>query len=672
MQAFPGVTAVRSISTGASRGTRCQIRPGNGDLDGLGHHHRDPWTILRGNIAVRNASQPGDARIPSLQGLPSASSPETGHGLPSSLLWNRVAWFVWILAGIRLLGRGFDPDELEHLHAAFCLFLGQIPYRDVFEHHAPALYWLAQPVLLITGPNLAALWGLRLLMWLLATLAVFATTRVARSVLPSVGACLTPGLLLGSSIFFSKGFEFRPDGPAMLLLVLVLEQVLKRSESGEPSGFSLSGRNSPVWLAMLAGGATLFTQKAIVPIVVFGMAAWLVNTWHRRLVRWPRELAIMLAGVGVSWCLLLGAYWWVGGAAALLDSTVFQLMRWSVRSDTSVPLRATLAADLLTWWLSAVAIVLGLLWPAWQRWWAGGIGPQPAVSQTGFPGSSGAGSAGKSGAARDTVHELIGIAPCLHTAQQVLLLSVVGCVGSLGVVKATFPQYYLLWFPALTLAAGLGLGLLRENRQTWLVRWAAAGGGLLLVAQLAWMVRGWMRQAAGPFPHLSGENPVGMSLLTIGFFWLAWGLGWMGVANDRRERWLAWGGALALGYGICRQLDLLAWSNSAQVAAIEQLNEQVPPEGRVLDGFTGWGAFRPHAYRIWWLNEFSLGLVTPAELERELLDLFDRNPPEAILDDESLRRLPDSVRSRIEADYDPVEPAPLRLRREVLGTRRTP
>jgi len=129
---------------------------------------------------------------------------------------------------------------------------------------------------------------------------------------------------------------------------------------------------------------------------------------------------------------------------------------------------------------------------------------------------------------------------------------------------------------------------------------------------------------------------------------------------------------LALGYGVCRQLDQLTWSNTGQVAAIGQLQQQVPPGGRVLDGFTGWGALRPHAYRIWWLNEFSLGLVPAADLERELLELFDRDPPEAVLDDESLQRLPRSVRRRIEADYEPVEPAPLRLRREVPQTRRQP
>lgn len=612
---------------------------------------------------MRNESQRGGAGSVSPGVSSTTSAQGAGDGLAGSALWTRVAWFVWMLAGLRLLGRGFDPDELEHLHAAYCVFLGQLPYRDFFEHHAPALYWLAQPVLSLTGPQVAGLWCLRLLMWLLSTLAVVSTARIARQVLPTVGAGLVPGLLLGSSIVFSKGIEFRPDGPAMLLLVLVLEQVLRLAGSDEKSLAAHARRTSLLWVALLAGGATLFTQKAIVPIVVLGTAAWLVDSVRYRSCRWPGALVIMLAGVGVVWSLLMACYALAGGANALLDSTVFQLVRWSVRSDIGVPLRATLAADLLTWWLAAVAVGLGLLWPAWYRW---RVGASAVLS------AEGSASSGPWGDAPSTTRESNAAVPCLTPAQQVLLLSSTGCVASLAVVKATFPQYYLLWFPWWTLAAGLGLSLIVSHPRSWLVRLAAGGGALLLAGQLAWLSHAWLRQATGPFPHLTGENPLGVSLLAVGLFWLAWSLGWRGLVPRRCDRWLAWGGALALGYGVCRQLDQLTWSNTGQVAAIGQLQQQVPPGGRVLDGFTGWGALRPHAYRIWWLNEFSLGLVPAADLERELLELFDRDPPEAVLDDESLQRLPRSVRRRIEADYEPVEPAPLRLRREVPQTRRQP
>ena len=48
--------------------------------------------------------------------------------------------FRWSL----LHTRTFDPDEFQHLHAAWVIHQGALPFRDYFEHHMPALpYMLA-------------------------------------------------------------------------------------------------------------------------------------------------------------------------------------------------------------------------------------------------------------------------------------------------------------------------------------------------------------------------------------------------------------------------------------------------------------------------------------------------------------------------------------------------
>jgi hypothetical protein len=537
-------------------------------------------------------------------------------------------------------------------------------------------------------------------MWLLSTLAVWTTTRIARRVPGGPAAPLVPGLLLGSSILFSKGVEFRPDVPAMLLLTWALQRGLHFLEERHAGRCPTVGTWSPWILALCAGGATLFTQKAIVPVVALGGAAWLVESLACRALRWPVLLGWMLGGVVGGWSLVLLGYWWVGGAEALVESTVFQLVRWSVRSEKLPTFRATFASDLLTWWLATVGGGLVLAGPI-VEWLSHRLaGRDVPMGPSGFSRDEAADgrvspSTWRAEGTVSTVATLprnswdsTGMGPgrlvdghssavpevgrCSVTADRVLLATVLlaagACVGSLVVVKATFPQYYLLWFPWLVLAAGAGArSLLNLGHPGW-QRIAMGVGGVLLAGQLGWLARGWLRGEMGPFPHLTGENPPGLALLAVGIFWLAWGLGWRGapaLANHRHRVW-AWGGALALGYGVCRQLDLLAWSNAAQVQAIEQLQAQVSPGGRILDGFTGWGALRPHAYRIWWLNEFSMGLISPAELERELLELFDQDPPDAVLDDENLQRLPRSVRDRIENEYEPVEPAPLRVRRSAF------
>src|SRR5205807_180354 len=48
--------------------------------------------------------------------------------------------------------------------------------------------------------------------------------------------------------------------------------------------------------------------------------------------------------------------------------------------------------------------------------------------------------------------------------------------------------------------------------------------------------------------------------------------------------------AVGMSYGAWRNVQTACWSNAEQVTAIEAVNRHVPPDGRVLDGFTGYGA----------------------------------------------------------------------------------
>src|SRR5207237_262219 len=81
---------------------------------------------------------------------------------------------LWFLAH-----RALDLDEYEHAHAAWSVARGLLPYRDFFEHHAPALYLLSAPLFAsadtAADPAIAirALLIARAVMWL-TTIAVVA------------------------------------------------------------------------------------------------------------------------------------------------------------------------------------------------------------------------------------------------------------------------------------------------------------------------------------------------------------------------------------------------------------------------------------------------------------------------------------------------------------------
>src|SRR6185437_4961750 len=74
----------------------------------------------------------------------------------ASLRSQVTRWLPWISGAAGLLyiamrlywirHRYFMVDETEHLHAAWCMAQGQIPYKDFFEHHMPLIWIILQPV----------------------------------------------------------------------------------------------------------------------------------------------------------------------------------------------------------------------------------------------------------------------------------------------------------------------------------------------------------------------------------------------------------------------------------------------------------------------------------------------------------------------------------------------
>lgn len=575
---------------------------------------------------------------------------------PRRFFHSPVRWLIllalgwWLLWASQISDRGIDPDELEHLHAAFCVSQGQLPYRDFFEHHAPALYFAAWPAFALFGPTLQTLWVLRGTMWLITGLTALRLARPPRvapgSLTPHTFTSPTVNSLaglffLGTTVAVAKGLEFRPDVPATGLLAWVLWLTLDHPDPAVGQGSPSPG--SPrlrvplpplpqiplraLLVALCAGLATLFTQKAIVPLAALSAALTLQGLVTRqwRDVLW--RIVPITFGVAIAWIATGLLFTCLGAGPVFFDSTIAQLWRWPLRSGTWPHLRPTLAADGWFWALALLGTAHQLrpwLWPS-----------TPIPRSAPFP--------------------LLAVATLL-------------CVASLGLVKATFPQYYLLWFPWLALLAPSGWNLLHPllAPSTPAPRPRLTPPALIAVAALALftlaaLTRALIQGPTGSLPFLFQPSPsralAGLLLLaatlTLGLFLLL-------SPSARLSKLLL---ALTLSLGLARHANLLAWHNQPQVAAIEALHARVPPTKSVLDGFTGWGALRPHAYYHWWLNPFSLALIPPGQLEADLLNLFRNNPPAALLDDAELQRLPPAIRAEIETRYQSTPPAPLRILR---------
>ena len=262
-----------------------------------------------------------------------------------------VATFAAALAAAALLRadlvvrRYFDTDETAHLHAALLAAHGNVPFRDFFENHGPAMPALLAGV--VAGqktPYAAALAGRALMSacWL-GMLLLAARPRRGEDPL---GGALTAVLLAFFGAFALKSVEVRPDVPAALLLCGALASAASgRPRSGLAAGFLLGlgawfspkivfagagllaasalrrgreggRREAGRFLARAAAGAAV---PAFAGLSVFAACGALRPLWNcyvvfnvlfrRAALPWPTTLAPSLALDPLIWLLGLAGLW---------------------------------------------------------------------------------------------------------------------------------------------------------------------------------------------------------------------------------------------------------------------------------------------------------------------------------------------------------------------------
>lgn len=518
--------------------------------------------------------------------------------------------------------RGIDPDELEHLHAAYCVHLGQVPYRDFFEHHAPALYYFVQPLFWWRGNDLSVLWYGRLLMWACSCGTLVFAALAARRIAGKTAGLLAPTLLAWTSIFFAKGIELRPDVPATLLLTAVLW--ISTQERAD------SGREHWLFAGFLLGAATLFTQKAIVPAagIAVGMLfhfAVTRETTSRHATGSPQRslvysLGALTVGGVFAWVTALIPFAAANAGGVFLNGAIVRLLHWSVHSPVWDYLRPAVLADTTVWCASLIGIGVWL----------------PRVRRR---------------RVRQAESIVVGVA-------------IVGAF-SLFWIKARYPQYYLLWYPALCIVAAKWLRIAIHRPITRRVLTCDA----LVLAVLSAMfsliaLRAVTQGRDGTLAHLYDEfHPTAAALLIVGPPACVALIASIFLARKRHRAACIALAAFGLWYAGVRHLDSWFWSNRDQVAAIQTVNDNVSPDGTVFDGFTGFGALRRHAWYYWWLNDYSLALIPTSEMQLDLPKLLKASPPEVILFDENLKRLPGETLQWIRDNYRPGAPEPIRVRR---------
>jgi Dolichyl-phosphate-mannose-protein mannosyltransferase len=458
-----------------------------------------------------------------------------------------------LLVRLPLLGwRNYDPDELQHLHAAYSIARGLVPYRDFFEHHPPLLHYALAPLVAAfdvssrTEDAFAVLTLARGAMWL-ATLAIlWLAYRLGRRLFEPRAALLGVALLSTCVLFFDKTMEVRPDVPGCAALMAALLWAVRAQQDRLGFGFLLSG--------VASGIALLFTPK-----LAFALLG-------------------MLAGLGLSGAPLIALLAWSAGLAAPIAVVLLTFLS-----------RGALGAFV------ECNLLVNLRWRA-------RFGPERILREDLLLANPGL-----------CALAVVGLALLLLRARLpegrrrgllVLALSGAAGFGGLWLVPVPWHQYYLSFLPAMGLMAGFGLARVADR--------------------------------------LAGESAARRRLSEV-----AAALALVGLSLPLLQRVRG-----QLGPG-----------NLDKRASLRFVIENTAPDETVLDGYTGIGVFRPHAWRYFFLHAELRRMLGEAERRELLLGLRSgRIAPRLISYDGHSTRVSPEVTAFFDRHYEPVGQGPIRAR----------
>lgn len=162
-----------------------------------------------------------------------------------------------------------DSDEVSHLHCAWLVSQGLVPYRDFWQDHSPLLWYLLAPVVALFHSPAVLIFS-RAVAGLLFLGVVAATAWLAWEVSRLRAAGVLAALIVFAFGVRTEAAWLRPDQLANLLALLSLVLAAK---------VTAGNRGGARWLAWLAGAAfgvaLTFTPKPIFAAFAFPLVSLL-------------------------------------------------------------------------------------------------------------------------------------------------------------------------------------------------------------------------------------------------------------------------------------------------------------------------------------------------------------------------------------------------------------
>lgn len=519
-----------------------------------------------------------------------------------------VAARLWLV-----FHRLYDPDELQHLHAGYCVWKGMVPYRDFFEQHGAVLWYLSLPLFRILGDSLDVLTAGRALIWAASVITMTLTWGTGRRLYGRWAAAASVLLLATLPAFQEKSVEWRPDN---LAVPLVLISVLACSRSCGRGGWVWSG---VVGVAIAA--AFVCTQKVAylgVGLVAghcwsvyreFGCSAW----------KWFASLTIGAAVVAGAVLAFFAAQ---SSHAEFVRMTLLLPLQWKTR-EPRLPLLLIMIASAPVFWSAFV----------------GGA--------------------------------ILAFADFRHAAARPagtceLWCGAIAHVAGLLLVPAAFLQYYLPLAPlaallgarALVGLAGRVRGGIVEDQTSRGINLSALQISVLVACSILVLRVGVTGSFPRPLLSQASNWLLGGGLVAaaVGLMRSAVRAGWSW--RGRNVQLAARAPVLVLVLaGLAGAVPFLwlhfLWKpiHDQQARQIVRLTDATSADDRFFDGFTGYGALRPHAFFYYWINHHSWPMIPEREKTDGVMRALGDPATRVVLFDKNLRLLPEPAKRYIEENF---------------------
>lgn len=543
------------------------------------------------------------------------------------LLFAVTLVIIAITLGLRhwlLESRTFDPDEFEHMHSAWLISQGFLPYIDYFEHHTPAMhFFLAQffrffNVESDSNQAVEILIFSRRVMWFLTGIILILTFKLGRAWENWRVGLLGTVFLVCTLMFQEKTIEIRPDLlsiPLWIACLFLLMQVVTPSSMKE-----VKKRWLMAVCGFLLGSSIIATQKMLFAMPGFTMVMliyWFhpnsAGTFNQRFT----QVIFQLAGFFAPILLMIGYFELYNGGYAFIEYNLLLNLGWKAG-------------------FSPYEYILDLL------------SQNPYIVGFGLLGLFLA------------IPRNISSANFILRGDYIIGINLIGLIIGLFIIPVPWRQYYLIFLPLLALFAARFLinvvDELANSRTTGTWTYSSFWTKSILFLLLAAGLLLWT------FP-----SPNDITLLIIvkkSFIFSTIVVGMAAIYFKKQDLALAIL-LVAVHLPTAKKFkNKFNLSNQEQLTSIQYVIDNSSPTDTFMDGWTGIGLFRPHASFYWMLHEEIRGMLSEHQRDQLLTDLRSgKINPFLVNLDKDLVQLSPEITAYFKEHYQPVDVADLYVRK---------